>query len=110
MLDVDKLKKEIQTAIQNTVIPAIERIELKRMPTSSSAGNEMAKDIANTFDELVSEALADIIANAIDYYIKNMNITGMLITNGSPSTHTCTISPAPTPITGGKIPNTLGIS
>lgn len=110
MLDVDKLKNEIQTAIQNTVIPAIERIELKRMPTSSKDGDAMAKDIADTFDELVSESLADIIANAIDYYIKNMNITGTIITVGSPVTQTAVIAPAPTPITGGKIPNTFGIS
>lgn len=110
MLDVDKLKDQIQEGIQNTVIPAIERIELLRLPQQTAEGNEMAKNVADTFDELVSEALADIIANAIDYYIKNMNITGTLITNGSPSTHTCKISPAPTPITGGKIPNTLGIS
>jgi hypothetical protein len=70
----------------------------------------MAKDIADTFDELVSESLADIIANAIDYYIKNMNITGTIITVGSPVTQTAVIAPAPTPITGGKIPNTFGIS
>ena len=39
-----------------------------------------------------------------------MNITGTIITAGSPSTQVAKISPAPTPITGGKIPNTLGIS
>lgn len=110
MLDVDKLKNEILKGIQSTIIPAIERIELKRMPISSKDGDDMAKDIADTFNNLVSEAFAEIIANAIDYYVKNMNITGTIITNGSPTTHVAQITAAPTPITGGKIPNTLGIS
>jgi hypothetical protein len=110
MLDVDKLKDQIKTGIQNTVIPAIERIELKKQPTTSELGNEQAKEVATVFDEMVSEALADIIANAIDYYIKNANITGTIITVGSPSTQTANIVAAPTPITGGKIPNTFGIS
>ena len=110
MLDVDKLKDQIKTGIQNTVVPAIERMELKRQPRTSKKGNEQAKNIANAFDELVSESLADIIANAIDYYIKNMNITGTIITFGSPTTQTAKINPAATPIVGGKIPNTLGIS
>lgn len=110
MLDVDKLKDQIKTGIQNTVIPAIERIELKKQPTTSELGNEQAKEVATVFDEMVSEALADILANAIDYYVKNMNITGTIITVGGPTTQTATIAPAPTPITGGKIPNTFGIS
>jgi hypothetical protein len=110
MLDVDKLKEQIKEGIQNIVIPAIERVELLKLPQQSAAGNEMSKNVADTFDELVSDALADIIANAIDYYVKNMNITGTIITNGSPTTQVAQISPAPTPITGGKIPNTLGIN
>lgn len=110
MLDVDKLKDQIKTGIQNTVIPAIERIELKKQPTTSELGNEQAKEVATVFDDMVSEALADILANAIDYYVKNMNITGTIITVGGPTTQTATIASAPTPVTGGKIPNTFGIS
>lgn len=110
MLDPDKLKSEIIDGIQSTIIPAIERLELMRLPSTSEQGNEMAKDAAEAFDEIVTEPLAEIIANAIDYYVKNINITGTIITAGSPTTQVATISPAPTPITGGKIPNTLGIS
>lgn len=110
MLDPDKLKSEIIDGIQTTIIPAIERIELMKLPTTSEDGNDMAKEVANTFDEIVTEPLAEIIANAIDYYVKNMNITGTIITVGSPVTQTAVIAPAPTPITGGKIPNTFGIS
>lgn len=110
MLNADKLQKELQDSIHNIVVPAIERLELKRMPSSSKEGEELAKDIADTFDELVSESLSKIIANAIDCYIKNANITGMIITNGSPTTHVGNFVPAATPSMGGKIPNTLGIS
>ena len=110
MLNVDKLKDEIKNALQITVIPAIERIELMHMPIPNDDAKQLAKDIADTFDNLVSESLADITANAIDYYIKNMNITGTIITAGSPVTQTAVIVSSPTPVTGGKIPNTLGIS
>jgi hypothetical protein len=54
--------------------------------------------------------LADNIANAIDYYIKNMAITGTIITVGSPVTQTAVITSMPTPVANGKVPNTLGIS
>ena len=110
MLDVEKLKNEIKTGIHNTVIPAIERIELQRLPQTSEECKKIAKDVSDTFDEIVSDALAEILANAIDYYVKNMNITGTIITVGGPTTQTATIAPAPTPVTGGKIPNTFGIS
>ena len=110
MLKVDILKNQIKSAIQSTVVPAIERIELKGQPTTSDLGNERAAESARIFDEMVSEALADIIANAIDSYIKNANITGTVITVGGPTTQTANIVAAPTPIVGGKIPNTFGIS
>lgn len=110
MLNVDKLKSEIANGIKTTIVNAIEQMELQRMPTSSSDGDQLAKDIADTFDSLVTDALSEIIANAIDYYVKNINITGTIITAGGPTTQMATISPAPTPVMGGKIPNTFGIS
>ena len=54
--------------------------------------------------------VAELLSSAIDYYVKNITITGTLITTGSPWVHTVSITPAPTPITAGKIPNTLAIS
>ena len=42
--------------------------------------------------------------------LENITITGNLITVGSPSTHHCSITAAPNPLSAGKIPNTLGIS
>ena len=109
-LKIDDLKKQIKFGLTNVYKPAIEQAVLMTFPEKSNLGDEMAKNIANAFDEMTSEQFADILASAIDYYVKNIDVTGMLITTGSPGTHTCKISAPPTPIMGGKIPNTLGIS
>lgn len=110
MLDPDKLKEQIQNGIEEILVPTIERMELMKQPQTSKAGSEQAKSVADTFKELVAEPLAEVLANAIDYYIKNASIEGTILTVGSPSTQTAKISSMPTPVTNGKVPNTLGIS
>lgn len=110
MLDVDKLKNELKDGISNIIVPAIEEITKLGYPQQGTQGDEMAKNVADTFDDLVSDALAEIIANAIDCYIKNIDITGTIITTGSPVTQTASIFSTQTPITNGKVPNTLGVS
>ena len=110
MLNVENLKKQLQIGLSNVIKPAIEEIERIRLPEKSKVGEELSKQIAESFDEMVSEELADIIANAIDYYVKNISISGTIITTGSPATQVAKINPTPTPVTAGKIPNTLGIS
>lgn len=110
MLNVDGLKEQIMQTIKDVIIPAIKEIELARQPNKSDVGEKQAEQIAETFDELVTEPLADNLANAIDYYIKNMAITGTIITTGSPVTQTAIITSQKTPVANGKVPNTLGIS
>lgn len=110
MLNADVLKNQIKDAIHVTVIPAISEITKISFPEQGKKGDELAEKMANTFDELVSEQLAEIIANAIDAYIKNMAITGTIITIGSPTTQTAQIFSTPSPMTNGKVPNTLGVS
>lgn len=110
MLKVDDLKSQILSSIKNIVVPAIEQCLKSKTAEKSDKTYEEAENFAKSFDEQVSEQLADALANAIDYYIKNADITGTIITVGSPTTHTATISPPPTPVVGGKIPNTFGIS
>lgn len=110
MLKVNDLQKQIKAGLTEIYKPAIERCVLMLFPEKTDVGDNISKDIAEAFDDMTSEAVAEILANAIDYYVRNITITGNLITNGPPTTHTCTITPAPTPITAGKIPNTLGIS
>jgi hypothetical protein len=110
MLKVDDLKSQLKSAITNTVKPAIKQVLLASYPVKSNQGDEMAERLSQTFDELVSEQLATLFAQAIDYYIKNASITGTIITAGSPVTQTAVITSLPTPVTNGKVPNTLGIS
>jgi predicted ATPase len=110
MLDVGRLKRQIQAGIKNTVVPAIKEMELHRHPQESEAANDMAKEVSEMFDEVVTEALSDIIANAIDYYVKHIAITGQIITTGSPTIQQARITSQPMPILNGKIPNTLGVS
>ena len=110
MLNVDGLKDQLKQTIQDIIIPAIKEIELARQPVKSDVGDKQAQQVADTFDELVTDSLAENLANAIDYYVKNIAITGTIITTGSPITQTAIITSMPTPITNGKIPNTLGIS
>ena len=98
MLNVDGLKDNIKQMIQDIVIPAIKEIELARQPNKSDIGEKQAEQIAETFDELVSEPLADNLANAIDYYVKNIAITGTIITVGSPTTLLSRSIRMPTPI------------
>lgn len=109
MLNVDKLKDNIKQSIQEIVVPAIKEIERARQPNKSDLGDEQVEQIGKLFDDLVSEPLADNIANAIDYYVKNAQIFGTIITVGSPVTQTAVVASTPTPMTNGKIPNTLGI-
>ena len=108
MLNVDKLKNEIANAIKTIIVPAIETMELNQLPTGKLS-EKMAKDKAKVFDDLVTEQFSEILANAIHSYIKNANIIGNIITVGSPTTQTATISPAATPSIAGAIPNTFGI-
>ena len=110
MLMVADLENQIKCAFQNIIPPAIERCKLQEYSVESDVGKKMAKDFADTFDELVCADLAKLIANAIDYYVKNAQIFGTIITVGSPVTQTAVITSMPTPVANGKVPNTLGIS
>ncbi len=110
MLNVDGLKDQLKQTIKDVLIPAIKELELARQPNKSDVGDKQAEQIAQTFDDLITEPLAENLANAIDYYVKNIAITGTIITTGTPVTQTAVITSMPTPVTNGKVPNTLGIS
>lgn len=110
MLKPDDLKTAIKSALTSIYKPAVEELVLGLLSDKTTAGDEMAKDIAERFDASTSDQMAELLSSAIDYYVKNISVTGTLITTGSPFVHTVSIAAAPTPITAGKIPNTLGIS
>ena len=109
MLKPDVLKQQLEDLFHATIPTAFEQAILQMQGERSEAGDAMAKKIGETLDEMLSEKWAETIAQAIDYYVKNAQIFGNLITFGSPTTHTCMINSTPMPATNGSIPNTLGI-
>lgn len=109
-LKVGDLKEHIETGIKNIIVPAVERIVSMQFSDTSDVGKKKAREIREAFDDMVSDALAEVLAQAIDYHIRNAAITGTIITTGSPFTQQAQIFHIETPITNGKVPNTLGIS
>jgi hypothetical protein len=110
MLKQEDLQSQLEKAFRNILPGAIEACKLEELPSKSAVGDANAKRFADTFTDMVAGPLATAISSAVDYYIKNASITGTLITYGSPTTHTATISSMPQPAVNGKVPNTLGIS
>ena len=110
MLNSDKLKSQLKDALSTTLKPAIEQCFLNMFPETSDVGNSTAKEFAETFDTLVSDQLADLFATAIDSYIRNISITGTIVTKGTRVMQTARISSNKVPTINGKIINTLGIS
>ena len=109
MLKPDVLKQNLLDLFNPTLPVAFEQAFLEMMPEKTEAGSEAAKKFGETVKKLLAEQWAETIAQAIDYYVKNAQIFGNLITNGSPTTHFCSINSTPMPATNGAIPNTLGI-
>lgn len=109
MLNADKLCSDITNAFKETLPSALEEAFKATLPTKSDAGDKLAKNFGKYATDLCAEDLGDRIGNAIHAYIKNISISGTVITTGSPTTQTAAIMVSG-PVTAGKIPNTLGIS
>ena len=110
MLKPDVLQKQIKQALTDIYKPAIKQLVLVMNPTSSATIDDISDKLAETFDELTADAMSEALAKAIDYYVHNIDITGTIVTIGSPATQTANVVAPPMPMMGGKIPNTLGIS
>lgn len=108
MLNPDNLEKQIKNALEQYLPPAFEGACLTLMPSKSENGDEMAKVFGQTVSDLLAEPLASSIAAAIDYYVKNISISGTILTTGSPVTQQAIIQ-SPSPLTNGIIPNSLKI-
>lgn len=108
MLNSTKLCSDIQSAIEETLEPALKDAIKILFLQKSDEGDAIAEQFASTVTEQIAEPLGSRIGEAIHAYIKNISIYGTVITVGSPTTQTAVISPA-TPVTGGKVPNQLGI-
>lgn len=109
MLNSDTLSEYISNAIRTIVCPAIKQCILNSFPNKSDSGDEIAETFSNNFDDLVSDQLGMAIASAIDYYIKNAELYGTIITSGSPTTQVARLNPMSMPLINGAVPNTIGI-
>lgn len=107
-LKVDKLQKELQKAVEETFPPALERAMLTLVPGKSESGSKCAKEFAKVATKLLAEVFSTRIAYAIDYYVKNADVYGTIITTGGPTTQMARIESA-SPLTNGKVPNSFGI-
>ena len=110
MLDQAKLKDSIQSAFEEILQPALETAFSKVCPKDTTDSSRAATNFADTATELISEPLAERLASAIDYYIRNANIFGNFMilgvsTVGSPVAQT---QVAPLPITVQTMPVGLG--
>ena len=76
------LKTQIKESLSDIIKPALEQILLASQPEKSKHGTEQAKELSEMFDDLTSDMLADALASCIDYYVRNITITGTIITAG----------------------------
>jgi len=109
MLKPDVLKQNLLDLFNQTLPVAFEQAFLELMPEKTDAGSKAAKKFGETVKQLLAEQWAETMAQAIDYYVKNAQLFGTIITVGSPTTQTAVIQSTPMPATNGAIPNTIGI-
>lgn len=108
MLKINTLQSEIQSALEDLLPNAFREGMKATFPRETKAGNEVADKFADTITQLLAEPLAKALAGAIDYHVKSASIYGPILTMGGPTTQTAMIN-SPSPLTNGKIPNSLGI-
>jgi hypothetical protein len=110
MLDQGKLKSSIQSAFEEISQPALETAFSKVCPKDTNDGSSAAKNFADTATELISEPLAERLASAIDYYVRNANVFGNFMilgvtTVGSPCAQSQVV---PLPISVQTMPVGMG--
>lgn len=110
MLDVNYLADQITQAFKNTLIPALELAFKNHYDVKTKKDAERAEAFANTIDDVVSANLGELLANAIDTYIKMGEMEGTIITTGGPTTQMAQLIPRNLGnAIAGTVPNILGI-
>lgn len=111
MLNPANLKQKIKDCFDQTIPGAFEQAFQETFPGKSEVGDDLAKKFGETFCDLVSDAWAEHLSSAIDYYIKSGCIYGLVLTTGSPVAQQAILPPGlnlGNPA-AGIVPNTLGI-
>lgn len=110
MLNPDVLEENIKKALLEYMPIAFEEGLKTLMDRKTDETDDMCKNFGQTITDVLAEPLASSLAAAIDYYVKNISISGQIITSGTPVTQTSIIASSNVPIQNGVIPNTLKIS
>lgn len=113
MLNPSQLKEDIKSSFSNIIPNALEICMRSTFTNLNDESEKLCSEFAERFDEMVSDPLAERLADIIDQYVKSMCIYGTIITTGSPVTQTAPINPGgainvANPV-AGKVPNTFGI-
>ena len=109
MLNPNNLETQIKNALEQYLPPTFERAVHLLIPSKTEDSDELCKEFGQTVSDMLAEPLASSLAAAIDYYVKNISISGTILTTGSPVAQQAIIMPAPTPVVAGVIPNTLKV-
>lgn len=113
MLNNTQLKADLKNTFSQILPNAIEVCMRSTFTQLTDQSQKMCTEFAERFDEMVSDALAERLADIIDQYLKSMCIYGNILTAGSPVTQTAIINPGgvinvANPV-AGKLPNVFGV-
>jgi hypothetical protein len=108
MLNPKTLEDQIKNALEQYLPPAFENAMFSMIDADGDEVRERCKNFGQTVSDMLSEPLASSIAAAIDYYVKNISISGTILTTGTPVTQQAVIV-SPSPLTNGVVPNSLKI-
>lgn len=113
MLNPSQLKSDLKTTFSQIIPNAIEVCMRGTFVELTDKSQELCENFAKQFDDMVSDALAERLADIIDQYLKSMCIYGMVLTTGSPVTQQAMVNPGGainvTNPVAGALPNVLGI-
>ena len=113
MLNNVQLKADLKNTFSQILPNAIEVCMRSTFTEMTDQSQKMCAEFAERFDSMVSDQLAERMADIIDQYVKSMCIYGNIITAGSPATQTAIINPGGVVnvanTVAGKIPNILGV-
>ena len=108
MLNTDQLADTLYANFKVALAPALKDLFLYIAPQKSELADTMAQTAVEKMDEafkIMSQGMADSIAT----FVKQADVTGTVLTAGSPTTQTAKLFGG-SQITKGGVPNQLKIS
>lgn len=109
MLDKDQLETQLKSSLHEHFKNACEQAVAKLMPVPTKNGDQRIKEFSESFTTIIEENISKCLAGAIDYYVKNIELHGTVITVGSATTQTAKIDCTANPTANFVVPNAVGI-